>query len=238
MNTFNKSSAAILGVFIFLGLSLLGYFLGSSAIAVKEYERVVQVKGLAEKDYPADIVIWPIQFNAANNDLSELYQTMDQHSQSIKTFLLENGIDASEISMTAPAIVDKTTHEYGNQAARFRYSGKQTVTVYTKAVGQARSLMSKLSKLGKQGIVFTANNYEFRTEYIFTRLNEVKPQMVELSTKNAREVAEKFAADSNSQLGKIKRASQGQFSISPRDVNNPHIKKVRVVSTVVYYLSD
>lgn len=238
MNTFNKSSAAILGVFIFLGLSLLGYFLGSSAIAVKEYERVVQVKGLAEKDYPADIVIWPIQFNAANNDLSELYQTMDQHSQSIKIFLLENGIDASEISMTAPAIVDKTTHEYGNQAARFRYSGKQTVTVYTKAVVQARSLMSKLSKLGKQGIVFTANNYEFRTEYIFTRLNEVKPQMVELSTKNAREVAEKFAADSNSQLGKIKRASQGQFSISPRDVNNPHIKKVRVVSTVVYYLSD
>jgi len=238
MSSLNKSSAAILGVFIFLGLALLGYFLGSSAIAVKEYERVVQVKGLAEKDYPADIVIWPIQFNAANNDLSELYQTMDQHSQSIKTFLLGNGIDASEISMTAPAIVDKTTHEYGNQAARFRYTGKQTVTVYTKAVVQARSLMSKLSKLGKQGIVFTANNYEFRTEYIFTRLNEVKPQMVELSTKNAREVAEKFAADSNSQLGKIKRASQGQFSISPRDVNNPHIKKVRVVSTVVYYLSD
>jgi hypothetical protein len=51
-------------------------------------------------------------------------------------------------------------------------------------------------------------------------------------------VAEKFASDSKSSLGKIKTASQGQFSISARDKNNPHIKKIRVVSTVAYYLSD
>ena len=61
---------------------------------------------------------------------------------------------------------------------------------------------------------------------------------VEEATTKAREVAVKFAKDSNSKLGKIKRASQGQFTISPRDKNNPHIKKIRVVSTVEYYLSD
>ena len=62
--------------------------------------------------------------------------------------------------------------------------------------------------------------------------------MIEEATMQAREVALKFAKDSNSRLGKIKKASQGQFSISARDKNNPHIKKVRVVSTVEYYLSD
>jgi hypothetical protein len=62
--------------------------------------------------------------------------------------------------------------------------------------------------------------------------------MVEAATMKAREVAEKFAVDSKSKLGKIKKARQGQFSISNRDKNNPHIKKVRVVSTVEYYLSD
>ncbi len=61
---------------------------------------------------------------------------------------------------------------------------------------------------------------------------------MEEATTKAREVAVKFAKDSNSKLGKIKRASQGQFTISPRDKNNPHIKKIRVVSTVEYYLSD
>lgn len=75
-------------------------------------------------------------------------------------------------------------------------------------------------------------------EYLFTRLNAVKPQMIEEATRQAREVAEKFAADSQSSLGKIRKASQGQFSIEPRDTNNPHIKRVRVVSTVEYYLSD
>jgi hypothetical protein len=98
--------------------------------------------------------------------------------------------------------------------------------------------MGSLSELGKKGIVFTGGNYQFQTEYIFTRLNEIKPEMIEEATRKAREVAEKFAMDSQSTLGKIKRASQGQFSISDRDKNNPHIKKVRVVSTVEYYLSD
>ncbi len=62
--------------------------------------------------------------------------------------------------------------------------------------------------------------------------------MIEEATRNARAVAEKFAADSQSRLGKLKRASQGQFTIEDRDSNTPYIKRVRVVSTVEYYLSD
>jgi hypothetical protein len=73
---------------------------------------------------------------------------------------------------------------------------------------------------------------------MFTRLNEIKPEMIEEATRQAREVAEKFAEDSQSALGKIRQASQGQFTINDRDKNNPHIKTVRVVSTVEYYLSD
>ncbi|MBW2072165.1 MAG: SIMPL domain-containing protein, partial [Deltaproteobacteria bacterium] len=72
----------------------------------------------------------------------------------------------------------------------------------------------------------------------FTGLNKIKPEMIQEATAKAREVALKFAEDSKSKLGKIKRASQGQFSIKPRDKNNPHLKKIRVVSTVEYYLSD
>jgi hypothetical protein len=98
--------------------------------------------------------------------------------------------------------------------------------------------MSRLVDLGKQGIALTGGGYQEQTEYLFTRLNEVKPAMIEEATTKAREVAQKFAQDSNSRLGKIKQASQGQFTISPRDKNNPHIKQVRVVSTIEYYLSD
>lgn len=235
----NKISALILGAFVFLGLAALGFLLGHAAIKFKEYERTVAVKGLSEREFEADIVIWPIQFTEASNDLEKLYNSIEASTAKIKDFLEKNGVGPTEISYAAPAITDKSARQFGDNAkAEFRYTAVQTVTVYSTKIKVVQSLMSKLSDLGKKGIVFTGSNYESQTEYLFTRLNDVKPEMIEEATKKAREVAQKFAADSRSTLGKIKKASQGQFSINARDKNNPHIKKVRVVSTVEYYLSD
>ena len=235
----SKQNSLVLGVFIFLGLTSLGYLLGNSAIKFKEYERTVTVKGLSEKEFGADIVIWPIQFTAAGNNLEELYEAMDGNTTKISEFLAGKGVDKKEISFTTPSITDKSAQQYGNQAkAEFRYTAIQTVTVYSSDIDSVRKVMGELSELGKQGIVFTGGNYQSQTEYLFARLNEIKPEMIEEATRKAREVAEKFASDSKSTLGKIRKATQGQFSITARDKNNPHIKKVRVVSTVEYYLSD
>ena len=90
----------------------------------------------------------------------------------------------------------------------------------------------------KQGIAITEGEYRYNTVYSFTGLNDIKPQMIEEATRNARAAAMKFAQDSGSKLGKIKNASQGQFTISDRDENTPYIKNVRVVTTVNYYLKD
>lgn len=239
MESRRASSNFLPGFFIFLGLSVLGYLLGESAIRFKEYERTVKVKGLSEKEYPADIVLWPIQFTEANNNLGDMYASLEKSNKKIQGFLEQSGIEASEITLSPPSITDKLAQQYGNSPKpKFRYTAIQTITVYSTKVPEVRNIITKLAELGKQGIVFKAGEYRNSTEYIFTRLNSVKPEMVEEATTKAREVAEKFAKDSNSVLGKIKRATQGQFSISPRDRNNPHIKKVRVVSTVEYYLSD
>jgi len=235
----SKASALVLGVFIFLGLATLGYLLGNAAINFKEYERTVTVKGLSEREYEADIVIWPIEFTEASNNLGELYSSIERSTEKIRVFLEEAGISQEEITFSIPSITDKSAQQYGNQAkAEFRYTAMQTVTAYSKNIKSVRSVMGTLSELGKQGIVFSGGNYQSTTEYLFTRLNEAKPGMIEEATRKAREVAEKFASDSKSTLGKIRKASQGQFSINARDKNNPHIKKVRVVSTVEYYLSD
>ncbi len=232
-------SAFILGVFICAGLAALGWLGGNAALEVKQLERSVTVKGLSEREYDADIVIWPIQFTAASNELEQLYIAIGESAEKIRAFLILHGIAPEEITLAAPAITDKSAQQYGNSAgAQFRYVANQSVTVYSADIGKVRAVMGQLSELGKQGIAFSGENYLGQTEYLFTRLNEVKPEMVEEATRNARAVAEKFAADSGSSLGKIRQASQGQFSISDRDRNNPHIKKVRVVSTVEYYLSD
>lgn len=234
----NKTSASILAIGVAIGLGLLGYLLAQAAITFKTYDRSVTVKGLSEREYKADVMIWPIQFLTASNNITDLYGAVDRQVNSIRKHLQARGIDASEITVSSPNITDKSAQAYGNQPVKFRYSATQTVTVYSKNVDTARGVMNSLSDLGKQGIVFTGSDYGMMTEYLFTRLNEVKPEMIEEATTKAREVALKFATDSRSTLGKIKRARQGQFSISARDNNNPHIKRVRVVSTVEYYLSD
>ncbi len=239
MQTDNRVSAFLLGLFIFLGLSAAAYLLGESAIQFKEYERSVTVKGLSEREYDADVVIWPIQFTEAGNSLTELYGATESSTAKIKGYLERNGIRPEETSLSTPAITDKSAQQYGNsERPEFRYTAVQTVTVHSRNIPVVRRVMASLSELGKQGIAFTGGEYQTQPEYMFTRLNEVKPEMIEEATRNAREVAGKFASDSKSTLGKIKKASQGQFSIEDRDKNNPHIKKVRVVSTVEYYLSD
>ena len=235
----SKSSALILGFSICFGLAILGYLLSDAALTIKGLERSVKVKGLSEREYPADIVIWPIQFTAADNNLQTLYNTIEESTDKIIVFLKEHKINASDISGNPPAITDKSAQRYGNsEPAQFRYSAVQTVTVYSRDIDTVRTVMGLLAELGREGIVFNRDDYEAKPEYIFTRLNEVKPVMIEEATRKARAVALKFAQDSQSKLGKIKRASQGQFSISDRDKSTPHMKRVRVVSTVEYYLSD
>lgn len=239
MNSVSKAPALILAIGIAVGLAALGSLLGSSALRFKEYERTVTVKGLSEQEHPADIVLWPIQFTAADNDLGKLYDRLEADSARIREFLIEHEIEGSEITVSPPSITDKLAQQYGGGGAiSLRYTALQTITVYSPHVDRVRGSISDLARLGKAGIVFTGGNYDSQTQYIFTRLSEIKPAMVEEATHKARSVAEKFAKDSQSQLGKIKRANQGQFSITSRDGNTPHIKKVRIVSTIEYYLSD
>lgn len=239
MSERSAGGAFVLGLFICLGLAALGWFAGDAALRVKALDRTVTVKGLSEKEVPADIAIWPITFNEVDNELSALIASIEAKNTAIIGFLESNGFSADEVTVAPPAITDRQAQGYLDaDRMKFRYAAVSTLTVYTKQVERVLSARTRLAELGKQGIALAGQDYNARTEFLFTGLNELKPGMVEEATKQARAVAEKFAQDSQSGLGRIKTAQQGQFSISDRDSNNPHIKNVRVVSTVEYYLSD
>lgn len=239
---YNKSrmgEAFMLGLFIFLGLAALGYFASEAALGMKSMERVVTVKGLSEREAAADVAIWPIKFDEAGNDLAQLYAEVERKSGIVVAFLKQQGFTDGEITVSQPSITDRQAQNYGNASnLAFRYTASSVVTVYTTNVDGVRDAMKRIVGLGKSGIAFSGQNYDTRTQFLFNGLTALKPAMIEEATTNAREVAEKFAKDSNSTLGKIKTANQGQFSISDRDSSTPYIKKVRVVSTLQYYLSD
>ena len=225
-------------MFFTLGTITGAYTLGQQLMSIKSLERTVQVKGLSERDIAADTVIWPIKFNDVDNNLTTLVANVERKNEQIQAFLKLQGFSQKEITVAVPQIVDRQAGYYDPNANQMRYTASSTVTVYSSNVDLVHQAMAKLLELSKTGIAIAGQDYDSKPEFIFSGLNELKPDMIAEATRNAREVATKFAADSDSKLGKIKTASQGQFSITDRDSNTPYIKKVRVVATVDYYLSD
>lgn len=226
------------GLAIMVGLIILGLMIPTAVDKCMSYTRTVDVKGLCEKEVMADKVIWPISYKIMGEDLQNIYNQINQKNDIIIAFLKDGGITEDEISISSPKISDKFANEYGNNDRLYRYVTTNVVTVCSKNVDKVLALMKTQSSLIKKGITISADNWENPTEFKFEGLNELKPAMVEEATKNARETAERFAQDSDSKLGKIKYASQGTFSIENRDSNTPYIKRIRVVSSITYYLSE
>lgn len=225
-------------IILAVGVVLLGLLINRGINDFKDKDRVVSVKGLAELEVPADKVIWPLMYKDLGNDPAALYANLETKNAAIVNYLKSNGVADSEISIAPPEIIDMQAERYSSTPSPFRYNATSVVTVTSKNVDKIRKLMSGQAELLKQGIAISGGDYRYNVVFEFTGLNSVKPQMIEEATKNARLAAEKFAKDSESTLGKIRDASQGQFTISDRDANTPYIKSVRVVTTINYYLKN
>ena len=225
-------------IIIASGLFLMGLFLKNGLDGFSNKDRVVNVKGLAEIEVMANKVTWPLMYKEIGNDLTSLYNKINNTNKTIIDFLKENGIDDNEISINAPEIIDLNADRYNTNNSPYRYNVTEIITVTSSKVHLVRKIIGEQSELLKQGIAITGGDYMYRVNYEYTDLNSIKPSMIEEATKNARAAGEKFASDSDSKIGKIKRASQGQFSITDRDEFTPYIKKIRVVTTIDYYLED
>ena len=210
------------------GIFFLGVFIKSGIDNMAFRDRQVTVKGLAEREVEANRVTWPIQFSVAGNDLLSLYDQVTRYNEKIVTFLTTNGIDKNP-----PDTYNATTNQYSSGNFKYNYSLTCNVTVTTSKVAKVRELLDRQAELLKEGIPYS-NSY---INYEYTALNDIKPTMIAEATKNARDAAARFAEDSGSKVGKMKTASQGQFSIEDQSAT-PFLKKVRVVTTIVYYLED
>ncbi len=198
-------------------------------------DRYVTVKGLAEREVDANLVIWPVNFVEADSDLTELYNRLEAHTESVREYLKRRNVADAEVSVGLPRVQDMQADAYGSGNVRpFRYRGELTLTVRSTNVGGMKAAIQNAGELVRGGVVFGA--YTEPPQFIFTELNDLKPDLLADATANARLAAEQFAADSGSRVGYIRHANQGVISISDRDAATPDRKVVRVVSTIDYQL--
>ena len=219
---------------IALGIVCLGWFIKAGIDNFTEKDRKVTVKGLAEREVPADKVTWSIGTKVTGNDLPQLYESISYQTQKIKNFLLKYGLPEKEITVNPPSITDLEAREWGDNRRDFRYIVNTTITVATNKVEEVNKAISKQAELLKQGVAL-GENYP---QYEYASFQQMKPEKMAEAIKNAQKTADQFAEASNSSLGRILTADQGQFSIDNRDENTPYIKKLRVVTTVTYSLKN
>lgn len=225
-----------------LGIALGGFFPGYYYYQAKVNSNVVTVKGLAEMEVKADLAIWNIKYVVTGDSLQTTQQEIARQRQIVYNFLEQQGIAKEEISEGRVETNDLLANPYrSNNDMTYRFIVSQTLTVSTNNVDLVDKALRQNGELVAQGITFD-NQYGSPVSYIFTGLNQIKPQMLEEATKNAAAAAAEFAKSSDSKVGRIRRASQGVFSIMPK-VEAPDIsesqsiaKKVRVVSTIEYWL--
>lgn len=226
-------------IILAMAIIIFGTIIRSSLDRFADKERVVTVKGLSEREVPADKVVWPLIYKELGNEPAEIYQRIEKKNATVIDFLKKHGLSDEEIMQNPPQVKDRFADSWSHENIVDRYVASSVIIVSSTHVDLVRTIMQKQAELMKMGIALITEEYGSNmVKYEFAGLNDIKPEMVEESTKNARATAEKFAKDSDSELGKIRRATQGQFSISNRDNNTPYIKNVRVVSTIEYYIKD
>jgi uncharacterized protein len=226
-------AAALLAV----GVAAAGGLVGRGLFEARATERTVTVKGLSEREVDADLAFWPITFTATANDLAAAQARIDRDAERIRAFLRERGFEDGEIQSGPPTVTDRMAEGgFGNQPLE-RYVVRGLLTVRSPKVAKVREASGGTAPLVASGVAL-ARDYDARTQYLFTQLETIKPEMIAEATRDARRAAEQFAHDSGSRVGAIRSAQQGYFSIEDRDAFSPERKRVRVVTTVQYLLED
>ncbi len=241
------ASALLLGVLIGAGVAIGGYFVGQGFYRARA-ERYVTVKGLVERDVKTDLALWIISYTAAGPDLNAANNKLEQDQTAVLAFAQGHGFPTEEILVQPTTVSDTFANPYqGNRpdpAQRFIVKGG--IQIRSAKVDEVRKASQDTGDLVKQGVAL-GENYPQAPQYFFTRLNDIRPSMLAEATRSARAVAKQFAADSRSRLGPIRRANQGVFEITSRDAGGDRAgtddqgsidKKVRLVTTVDYYLID
>ena len=225
-------------IIVALSVIAASIILSIGLVHVSPKSRTVSVRGLAEREVPADMAVWKLSFSLGGNSLPDLQKQIIYQTQIAEEFLKAHGLDETDFTVLSPDITDTSVELYIDSTKRnYVYVAKQTILVRTSKVLNVKQASSDTLELMGKGIS-VRSDYDSRVNYEFNGLNQIKPEMIALATQNAREAAEQFARDSSSKVGKIQSASQGLFSIEDAAPGLEDLKRVRVVTTVVYSLAD
>ena len=238
LERFQGERAALLGAVGIFSLAMVGsgYLLGDGLRRAKMADRSVSVRGVSERDVTADLATWTVSFSEKGDTLAPVQQTVDRQASAVRDFFQRAGFKSDEIRDTGISV----NQGYDYERKEEKVTVSRSIQLKSRKVMAVQAANARQADLIRAGVPMNSSD----VNYTFTRLNSIKPAMIAEANQAARRNAEQFAKDSGASVGAIKSASQGYFSVGPRDGDSERegdsggsgspFQKVRVVTTVDY----
>jgi hypothetical protein len=234
----NRSIILIAVLILAVGIVAGGYLLGDGVRRARMADRAVTMRGLSERDVTADLATWTINFSAQGGELSEVQAKIERDTELIRNFFRAAGFPDGAVTDGGGSV----SSYYDNNRAANVVTVNRRLQFRSTDVTRAQRAAARQFQLIRSGVGLQEGS---GMQYIFTGLNRIKPDMIAAATRDARSGAERFANDSGTGVGGIRSATQGYFSIGPRDGDvteegsggrDSPLQKVRVVTTIEFYL--
>jgi hypothetical protein len=233
----------VVGVALSFALLTIGQKIYEGLTHFRSYDRTITVKGLATKDVDADLAVWAVTFNVTAETLADAQNNLVTSEKTVRDFFARYGFQPEQIRLQNMNVVDRKSQIYNSGGdMTLRFILWQTLVVRTNDIQSMVKASQNISELVKSGVTLGDPNGAGNAvpQYLFTKINDIKPALIAEATKNARISAEQFAQDSGQEVGSIRTANQGFIQIEARDpgiseTESPQ-KTVRVVTTIDYLL--
>jgi len=215
----NYIGAVVIALAVIIGLWIIG-----NAYKYKfKSSETISVTGLAEIDFTSDLIVWSGTFNRYGFELKTAYSILKQDESAIKSYLNSKGIPDSNIVFSSVNITKNYQRKYddkGNEISAdfsgYTLTGK--VRVESRDINRVEKLSREITELLEKGIELNSNE----PQYYYTKLNELKIDLLAKASEDAKTRAETIAKNSGGSLGGIKKATMGVFQITGKNANEDY----------------
>lgn len=216
-NMKNSFWDAVKAAIIAIALLASVFVLSNAFIGRNKESEVISVTGLGTKSFTADLIVLSGSFKRVDMSLKNAYAQLNGDQALIIDFLKTKNISESEYVFSAINIekeYDMVVDKNGNQKSTFKgYALQQTVTIESSDVDKVENVSREITEVIDKGVEF----YSQEPQYYFTKLAELKMELIENATIDARERAEKIAEMAGARLGRLKYSNMGVFQIIARN---------------------
>lgn len=208
-----RGGLAFLGFMLAAGM-VVSTFLGSRSIEkIKLADQTIRVKGSSERKIDSDWAVWNARFAARAPGLTDAYAKIRKDLEAVLSYLEAAGVPRGSVGVSSVSTsIQYKLNEKGHATNVIEgYVLEQSVELKSGDIPLVARLARDSTALIQQGIEFSSSS----PCYYYTRLNDLKIEMLGEATRDARARAEQLAKNSGCAVGALRSASQGVFQITP-----------------------